>query len=88
MNLWPCSLSFNAQVMILVGSSGFINHASASVDGRYLYVIIHYGILQRNRGIRSALRGGRPDPESFKAVDTYTYSENHTDSPYACPSMC
>ena len=26
--------------------------------------------------------GGRSDPESFKAIDTYTYIKNHTNSPY------
>ena len=39
--LQPCSFPFNVQVMILVGSSGFFNLASMSVDGCYLY-IIHY----------------------------------------------
>ena len=42
--LQPCSLPFNVQVMILAGSSGFINLACASVDGCYLYIIIHYGM--------------------------------------------
>ena len=36
--LLPCSLPFNAQVMILVGSSGFFNNASTSADGCYLYM--------------------------------------------------
>ena len=42
----PCSLLFNVKVMILVGSSGFFNHASTSVDWCYLYIIIHYGMSQ------------------------------------------
>ena len=81
---WPCSLLFNAQVIILAGSSGFINLASTSVDGCYLYLIIHYGMSQRDWEIRSVARGGRPDPESSKAIDTYTYSKNPTNSPYVC----
>ena len=52
--LQPCILQFYVQVMILVGSSGLFNHVSASVDGCYLYIIIHYGMLQRDMGIRSA----------------------------------
>ena len=73
MTIQPFKLLFNTQVMILVGSSGFFNLASASVDGCYLDIIIHYDILQRDWGIRSAPRDGRPDPESFKAIVTYTY---------------
>ena len=46
MTLQPCSLLFNVQDMIIVGSSGFFNHASTSVDGCYLYIIIHYGMSQ------------------------------------------
>ena len=61
--------------MTLLGSSGFFNLASASVDGCYLYIIIHYGMLQRDWRIRSMPRGGMPDAESFKAIDTYTYSK-------------
>ena len=34
-----------------------------------------------------APRGGRPDPESSKAIETYNYSQNHTNSPYVCPRM-
>ena len=41
MTLWLCSLPFYVQVMICVGSYGFFNHASASVDGCYLYINIH-----------------------------------------------
>ena len=41
MTLWPHSLPFQAQVMILVGSYWFFNCASISVDGWYLYIIIH-----------------------------------------------
>ena len=88
--LWPFSLPFNVQVLIPVGSYGFVNLTSPSVDGCYLYIIIHYGMLQRDWGIRSVPRGGRPDPESFKVIDTYTYSKNHTNSPYSpyvCPRM-
>ena len=75
------------QVMILMGSSRFYNLASVSADGGYLYIIIHYGMSQRDWGIRSVPRGGRPDPESFKAMDTYTYSKVHTNSPYICPRV-
>ena len=71
--------------MILAGSSGFFNHSSASVDGCYLYIIIHYGMSQRDWGIRLMPRGGRPDPESFKAMDTNTYSKNHTNRPMYVP---
>ena len=70
MTLQPFSLLFNAQVMIPVGSYWFLNLASASVDGYYLYIITHYGMLQRDMGIRPEPRGGRSDPES-KAIDTY-----------------
>ena len=84
----PCSLSLNVQVMILAGSSWFFNHASTSVDGCYLYIIIHYGMSQGDWRIRSVSRGGRPDGESFNAIDTYTYSKIHTNSPYVCPRMC
>ena len=87
MTLWPCSLSINEQVMILVGSSGFFNCAATSVDGCYLYIIIQYGMLQRGWGISLALRDERPYPDSFKGIDTYTYNENHTNSPYLCPRM-
>ena len=85
--LWTCSFLFNVQVMILVGSYGFFDHASTSVDGWYLYIIIHYGMLQRDCGIRLVPRGGRPNPESFKTIGIYTYSKNHTNSPYVCPRM-
>ena len=44
MNLQPCTLSFNMKAMIPVGYSGFFNCASMSVDGCYLYIIIHYGM--------------------------------------------
>ena len=74
--------------MIHVGSSEFFNHASTSVDGCYLYIIMHYGMLQRDCGIRSVPRDGRADPESVKAIDTYTYSENHTNSPHVCSRVC
>ena len=57
------------------GYYGFFNLASASVDGCYLYIIIHYGRSQRNWGIRLAPRGGRPNPEFFKTIDNYTYSK-------------
>ena len=87
MTIWPCSFSFNVQVMILMGSSEFFNCASASEDRCYFYIIIHYGMSGREWGIKSVLRGDRPDPESFKAIDTYTYSENHTSSPYLCPRI-
>ena len=85
--LWPCSLSINVKVIILTGSSGFFNCAFTSVDGCHLYIIIHYGMLQRDWGIRSAPRGGSPDPESFKAIDTYTHSKTCTNSPYVCLRM-
>ena len=87
MTLWPFSPPFNAQVMILVGSSGFCNHALMSVDECYLYIIIHYGMSQRDWGVMSVPRVIRPDPESFKAIDTYTYSENHTNGPFVWPRM-
>ena len=86
--LWPGSILFNVQVMILVGYSGFINLASTSVDGCYLYIIIHYGMSQRDWGIRSVPRHGRPDAESLKVIDTNTYSKNHTNSPCVCPRVC
>ena len=89
--LWPCSLLFNVQVMILVGSSGFFTCASTSVDGCYLYIIIHYGMSQRDWGIRLVPRGGRPGPESLKAIDTYTYHTihiTHINSPYVSARMC
>ena len=73
--------------MILAGSSAFFNHASASVDGCYFYIIIHSGMSQRDWGIRSVPMGGRPGPESFKAIDTYTISKNHTNSPYIHPRI-
>ena len=66
----------------------FFNLASMSVDGCYLYIIIHHGMSQRDCRIRLVPRGGRPDPESFKVVDTYTYRKNHTNSPYVCPRVC
>ena len=70
MTLWPYSLPFNVQVMIPVRSYWFLNLAFTSVDGYYLCIIIHYGMLQRDWGIRLECRGSRPDPEP-KAVDTY-----------------
>ena len=86
-HLQLCSILFNAEDMILVGSSGFFNHTSTSADGCCLYIIMHYGMLWWDWGIGSVPRDGRPEPESFKAVDTYTYSEIHTNSPYICPRM-
>ena len=71
MTLWPFSLSLNAQVMIPTGSYGLFTLASVSVDGYYLYIIIHYGMSQRDWGIRSTPRAGRFDPK-FEAIDTYT----------------
>ena len=67
---------------------GFSKLAFMSVDGYYLYIIIHYGMSQRDWGLMSVPRVVRPDPESFKAIDTYTYSKNNTYSPYVCPRMC
>ena len=67
MTLWPFILPFNVQVMIPVGLSWFLNLASTSVDGCYLYIIIHYGISKRDWGNKES---GRSDPES-KAIDTY-----------------
>ena len=59
------------------------NLASASVHGCYLYIIIHYSMSQRDWGMRSVPRGGRPDEEFFlKAIDTFTYIKNCTNSPY------
>ena len=75
------------QVMIPAEYYGFFNLASVSVDGCYLYIIIHYGMSQKDWGIRSVPIGGRPDPESFEAIDTYTSRENDTNSPYVCPRM-
>ena len=84
--LQPCRLSLKCKVMFLAWSSVFFNHASTSVNGCYLYIIIiHYGMWKRDWGIRLVPRGGRPDSESFKAIDTYTYSKNHTNSPYILP---
>ena len=85
MILQPFILLFNVQVMILVGSPQFFNLAFMSVDGCYLYIIICYGMFQRNLEIWLVPRGGRPDSESFKAIDTYTYSKHHANSPYVCP---
>ena len=70
MTLWPFILSFNEQVMIPAGSHGLFSLASTSVDGCYLYIIIHYGMSQRDWGIRLAPMVGRPGPE-FKANDTF-----------------
>ena len=69
--------------MIPMGSSGFFNLVSTSVDGCYLYIIIDYGMSQRDLGIMSGPMG----PESFKAIDTYTYSKNYNNSPYECARM-
>ena len=85
--LWLCSLPFNVQVIGCLGSSGLIKLSSMSVDGCYLYIIIHYDMLQNVCRIRSMPRGDRPDSESFQVVDTYTYSKNHTNSPYVCPRV-
>ena len=82
-----CSLSFNAQIMVLAGSCGFFSHASASVG--WVLALHHpplWHIMMRV-GNTSVLRGGRPEPECFKAIVTYTYSENHTKRPYVCPRM-
>ena len=73
--VWPCSLSFKVQVMILVGSSVFFNHTSASLDGCCLYIIIHYGILWWDWWRGLVLRGGRPETESYKVIDTYSCSK-------------
>ena len=66
----------------------FLTVPPLPVNGCNLYIIIHYGMLQRDQGIRLALRGGTPEPESSKALDTYAYSKNHTNSTYVCPRMC
>ena len=57
--------------MIPAGFYGLFSLASPSADGFCLYIIIHYGMFQRDWGIRSVPRAGRPDQE-FKAIDTYT----------------
>ena len=46
MALQPHSLPFHTQVMILVGSYRFFNCTSTSVDGCYLYNIIHNSTSQ------------------------------------------
>ena len=56
MTLQDFSLPFNVQVMIPVGSYGFFNFASISVDRCYLYIITNYGMSQRDLGIRSVPR--------------------------------
>ena len=83
----PFSLLLNVHFIFPVRSYWFFNLASVSIDGGCLYIIIYYGMPQREWGIRSVCRGGRPDPESFKATDTYTYSKNHTNSPCVCLRM-
>ena len=77
MTLHPYSLSFNV-----------FSHTTASVDGCCLYIIIHHGMSQWDCRKGSVPRGGRPGPESFKAIDTYTHRESHTNSPCVCPRMC
>ena len=72
MTLWPCSLLFVAQDIILVGSHRFLNHASTFADGCCLY-IIHNGMSQWDSGVGSMPQCGRSEPESFKAIDAYIY---------------
>ena len=69
----PFSLLLNAQVMIPPGSYWFIDLASASIGWCCLYIIIQYGMSGRDWVMWSVPRGGRTDPEFFKAIDTYTY---------------
>ena len=71
MTLQSFSLPFHAQVMIPVGFYGLFSLVSTPVEGCYLYIIIHYGMSQRDWGIRTVPRAGMPDPE-FKTTDTYT----------------
>ena len=52
MTLWPFILPFNVQVMIPVESCGLFSLTSTSVDGCYLYINVHYGMSQRDWGIR------------------------------------
>ena len=86
MTLWPFQPSAQCAAMIPEGSYWFFNLASTSVDGCQLYIIIYYGMLQRDWGIRLMSKGGRPDGEFFKATDANTYIENHTNSLYV-PKM-
>ena len=71
--LWSCSLSFNALDMVLIGFYRFLNHASASLDGCCLYVIIQNGMLQWDWRVGSVPWYGRAGPEFFKAEDAYAY---------------
>ena len=66
MTIQPCILSFNVQDMTLVGPSGFFKHASASVDGCCLYIIIHYGMLQWDWGIGFVLEVAGLNQNLFK----------------------
>ena len=87
---WPSGLVASCSMCrswCLWGLQRFFNHASTSIDGCYLYIIIHYGISQRDCRIRMVLRGGRPDPESFNATETYIYSKKCTYSAYVCPRI-
>ena len=56
---------------------------------RWVLPLHHHPLwhVSKRMGIRLVPRGGRPGPESFKAIDTYTCSKNHTNSPFVCPRM-
>ena len=82
MILWPFSLPFNVQVMTPVGFYWFFNFASVSIVGCYLYIIIHYDMSLRDCRKGLVPKGGRPDPELFKAIDTYAYIKKYTNNPY------
>ena len=63
-----CSLLFNVQDMILLGSCRFLNRASTSLDGCCLYIIIHNGMSLWDQGVWQVWT------RIFKAVDTYVCS--------------
>ena len=88
MTLWPHSLPFHVQVMILMDSYGFFNQASTSVVGCYLYIIIHNSMSWWDWGIGLAPLCGRSAPKSLKAIDSYTYNKSHIDSLYVGLWVC
>ena len=85
MTVKPWSLLFHAQVMILIVSYRFLNHASASVDRGNLYIIIHNSLSWWDWDIGSVPQCGRSTPKSLEVIDAYAYNEYHADSPCVGP---
>ena len=86
MTLQPCSLLFNAQVMILQGVMGF---QPCLCICRWVLPQHHHHPLwhvKKRPGKRVRAKGWQAWSRFFKTIDTYEYIKNSTNSPYV-PKM-